>query len=47
MLEPTFFFRNDPKPEWNGAILTIAQIIKFLMSSASEAELGALYIMAK
>ena len=42
-----FLSENDPKPEWNGAILTIAQIIKFVMSSASEAELGALYITAK
>ena len=42
-----FLSEIDPKPEWNGAILTIAQIIKFVMSSAAEAELGALYITAK
>ena len=31
-------------PENNGAVHTIAQIIKVVMSSAAEAELGALYI---
>ena len=31
-------------PNNNGAVLTIAQIIKAVMSSAAEAELGALYI---
>ena len=29
---------NVPIPTFNGAVLTIAQIIKFLMSSAAEAE---------
>ena len=38
---------NDPTPEWDEAILTIAQIVKFVMSSAAEAELGLLYIIAK
>ena len=33
-----------PRPPNNGAILTIAQIIKAVMSSAAEAEVGALYI---
>ena len=42
-----FLSENDPTPKWNGPILTIAQIIKFAMSSAAEAELGALYITAK
>ena len=42
-----FLSENNPKPEWNGAILTISQIIKFVMSSAAETELGALYITAK
>ena len=42
-----FLSENDPKPKWNGAILTIAQIIKFVMSSAAEAELGELYITDK
>ena len=31
-------------PRWNGPMLTLAQIIKFVMSSASEAELGVLFI---
>ena len=43
----TFLSENDPMPKWNGAILTISQIIKFLMSSAPEEELGALYTTAK
>ena len=34
-------------PRWNGSVLTLAQIIKFVMSSASEAELGALFIEAQ
>ncbi len=34
-------------PPNNGAILTIATIIKAVMSSAAEAELGALFINAK
>ena len=36
-----------PTPKWNDDVLTIAQIIKFVMSSVAEAELGALYITAK
>ena len=42
-----FLSQNDPMSKWNGAILTISQIIKFIISSAAEAELGTLYIMAK
>ena len=42
-----FLSENDPKPEWNGAILMIAQTIIFVMSSATESELGAIYITAK
>ena len=34
-------------PENNEAVLTIAQIIKAVMSSAAEAELGALYINSR
>ena len=42
------FLSNDVQyPPNNGAILNIAQIIKNVMSSASEAELAALYIVAK
>ena len=40
-----FFMSNDSTdPPNNGAVLTIAQIIKNVMSSAAEAELGALFI---
>ena len=42
-----FFLSNDDdNPRNNGAILTIATIIKAVMSSAAEAELGALYLNA-
>ena len=34
-------------PHNNGAVLNIAQLIKAVMSSASEAKLGALYINAR
>ena len=39
-----FLAEDDPFPRWNGPILTVAQIIKFVMTSAAEAELGALFI---
>ena len=40
-----FFLASDsPYLNNNGAILTVAKIIKAVMSSAAEAELGALYI---
>jgi hypothetical protein len=39
-----FMSNNTAKPQNNGAILTIAQIIKAVMSLAAEAEVGALYI---
>jgi hypothetical protein len=43
-----FFLSNDTQiPSNNGAILNIAHIIKHVMSSATEAELAALYIMAR
>ena len=38
---------NDAIPSNNGAILTISQIIKAVMSSAAEAKIGALYINCK
>jgi hypothetical protein len=38
-----FMSNNTAKPPNNGAILTIAQIIKAAMSSSVEAEVGALY----
>ena len=33
---------DDPFPQFNGAILAIAQIIKFVMASAAESKLAAL-----
>eukprot|EP00957_Ditylum_brightwellii_P179272 13657181-Ditylum_brightwellii.AAC.1 len=42
-----FLAENDPYPCWNGSILTVAQIIKFVMASATKAELGALFIAAQ
>ena len=38
---------NEPKPKLNGPVLTIAQIIKTVMSSVAEAEMEALYITAR
>lgn len=38
---------NEDIPPPNGSVLNIAQIIKAVMSSAAEAELGALFISAK
>ena len=40
-----FFLSSDPPN--NGAVLNIAHIIKNVMSSATEAELAGLYIMAR
>jgi hypothetical protein len=42
-----FFSKNDHFPNNNGAVLTIVQINKAVMSLAAEAELGALYINAQ
>ena len=42
-----FLSENNPMPRWNGPVLTIAQIIKLVMSSASEAEMGLLFITAQ
>jgi len=43
-----FFMSNDDAiPNNNGAILTISQIIKAVMSSTAEAEIGALYVNCK
>ena len=43
-----FFMSNNAEiPSNNGAILNIAHIIKHVMTSATEAELAALYIMAR
>ena len=43
-----FFMSEDETfPRQNGAVLTVAQIIKAVMSSAAEAEIAALYINAR
>jgi len=43
-----FFLSNNAEiPANNGAILNIGHIIKHVMSSATEAELAGLYIMAR
>jgi hypothetical protein len=42
-----FISNNNAIPSNNGAILTILQIIKAIMSSVAEAEVGALYINCK
>jgi hypothetical protein len=42
-----FMAGNETIPRNNGAVLNISQIIKAVMSSAAEAELGALFINAK
>ena len=38
---------NVHVPAFNGAVLTIAQIIKFVMSSAAELELASLFITTR
>ena len=38
---------NSDNPKNNGAVLNIAQIIKAVMSSAAEAEIGALYLNSR
>jgi len=42
-----FVSANDDIPTNNGAVLNISQIIRAVMSSAVEAELGSLFINAK
>ena len=42
-----FMSNNDEFPANNGAVLNIAQIIKAVMTSAAEAEIGAMYINAR
>ena len=38
---------KDAMPRWNGSVLALAKIIKFVMASASEAELGTMSITAQ
>ena len=42
-----FLSENDEYPANNGSVLTLSHIIKSVMSSAAEAELGALYINSR
>jgi hypothetical protein len=42
-----FLSENDEDPGDNGAVHTVAKIIKAVMSSAAEAKLGGLFINAK
>jgi hypothetical protein len=42
-----FLSKNGNNPPNNGAVLNVSKIIKAVMSSAAEAELGALFINAK
>ena len=42
-----FVSENDPIPRPNGPVLTISTTIKFVMASAAEAELSALYLTAR
>ncbi len=42
-----FLSENDQDPSDNGSVHTVAKIIKAVMSSAAEAELGGLFINAK
>ena len=42
-----FMAADETIPKNNGAVLNISQVIKAVMSSAAEAELGALFINAK
>jgi hypothetical protein len=42
-----FLLEDDPTPRFNGAVLMIATIIKFVMASAAEAELAALFIATR
>ncbi len=42
-----FLSENEPFPRFNGAILSIAQIIKFVIVSAAKSELSALFVTAR
>jgi hypothetical protein len=42
-----FLSENKPFTRFNGAVLSIAQIIKFLMASAAESELAAIFVRAR
>jgi hypothetical protein len=42
-----FLSENDPFPRFNSAVLSIAQIIMFVMASAAVSKLAALFITAR
>jgi hypothetical protein len=42
-----FLLEDNPSPRFNGTVLTIATIIRFIMALAAEAELAALFIAAR
>jgi hypothetical protein len=42
-----YLLEDDPFPQFNGAILSIAQIIKFVMALVTESELVVLFITAQ
>jgi hypothetical protein len=42
-----FLLEDVPYPHFNGAVLSIAQIIKFVMASTAKSELAALFITAR
>ncbi len=42
-----FLMEDDPIPRQHGPVLTLLQIVKFVMASAAEAELAALYHTAR
>ncbi len=42
-----YLLEDDPFPQFNGAILSIAQVIKFVMALVAESELAALFITAR
>jgi hypothetical protein len=42
-----FLSENEPFLRFNGAILSIAQIIKFVMALAAKSELAALFVTAR
>ncbi len=42
-----YLSENEPFPRFNGAVLYLAQIIKFVMASAAKAELAALFVTSR
>ena len=42
-----FLSENNSIPQWNGPVLTIAQIMKYVVLSAADAKMTALFLTAK